>query len=118
MENTDPYQPLLAAMREQELEDQLFLSEAYETLSELNLYNSLYAELVVELAEDLSSIVLSRASDTLAEMELDEEYGRGINMYQVIGALDDYDTDDDPTSLDVALYYIMREKERRILCEE
>ncbi len=118
MDNEKPYRNLLAAMEEQAGQDTQFLHYANKTMEELNLYNSLYAEFVVELTEILAQHALYQGDETASDMEIDEKYGKGINIYCILRALADYEETDEDTCLDAILVLIMREKERLILCEQ
>lgn len=118
MENLDPYRTLLVAMKEQDEEDKQFFERAQSAMEDLNLHNSIAADLVVQLAEDLTEYALTSDLDGLAEMEIDRIYGKGINLYLIVHALNEYEEEDNTEYLDVALAYILREKERRILNEE
>jgi len=117
MEDQAPYRNLFTAMKEQAEQDKVFMERATIALENLNLVNSPYAEMIVSLVEDLADFTLSSGDEPIAELEIDEEYGKGINLYRIAGSLGDYARDDDDEDLDVALAYIFREKERRLLNE-
>lgn len=116
MEDIEPYTRLIKAMKEQSEEDKQFMQRVNTAFEALNLHNSIYAELLVDLAEILTEITIEHQSPA-SELELDEQHGAGINLYSAIGSLYDYLEGDDDVCLDVALAHIFREKERRILNE-
>lgn len=117
MEDQAPYNRLINAMKQQAEEDKEFMEDVQEVFEDLNLHNSIYAELLLELARALTSFSIDGVDDPTSELEIDEYLGKGINLHSAIGSLHDYAKNDDDVNLDVALAYILREKERRILNE-
>jgi hypothetical protein len=118
MEDQAPYRNLMDAMKEQKLRDEQFVIVATTAIQNLNLINSQYAEMLVRLADLLTSFAMEEGEDMSSEFEIDPEYGKGVNLYRIVGALQDYEKDDgDEVNLDLALAYIFREKERRWLNE-
>jgi hypothetical protein len=51
-------------------------------------------------------------------MEIDEKYGKGINLHNILNTLAAYEDSDDEEYLDGALVLIMREKERLAYAKE
>jgi len=116
------FENLLHRAKQQAEEDQLFMQEVYRAFEELNLHNSIYAELLIELAHRLVDYSLSTVDDPGAELELDRDRGMSANLAKALRSLKYYSEPirhggEDEDDLDTALLAIMREKERRILNE-
>lgn len=117
MEDQEPYTRLISAMKQQAKEDKEFMAKVQDTFETLNLHDSITANHVLELAHFLTTCAIDASANPTSELEIDENHGKGINMYQAVGNLYDYIESDQTYNLDSALAWIFREKERRILNE-
>lgn len=122
MEDLEPYGNLIAAMKRQTTEDKIFTNKALVVLEELNLHNSIYAELLIKLAKTLVTYSINSIEDPAGELELDRDRGLSVNIAAAMRALDIYswhsrDGGEQNVDLDAALLAILREKERRIINE-
>lgn len=122
MEDQEPYSRIIKAMIKQEKEDNIFMQKVEAAFEELNLHNSIYAELLIKLAGTLVTYSINSIEDPAGELELDRDRGLSVNIARGIRALKDYSAPlrefgEQMVDLDAALLAIFREKERRILNE-
>jgi len=113
------FENLLNRAKQQAEEDQLFMQEVYNAFENLNLHNSIYAEVLIELAHRLVDYSLSTVDDPGAELELDRDRGMSVNLAKALRSLKYYSEPirqggEEEDDLDTALLAIIREKERRI----
>lgn len=120
MEDYQPYSRIVKAMIRQQREDEVFMTRVQTAFEELNLHNSIYAELLVKLAGTLVTYSINSIEDPAGELELDRDRGMTVNVAAAVRGLKDYSAPlrefgEQIVDLDKSLLAIFREKERRIL---
>lgn len=117
-----PLQNLMNESFRQAQQDEEFLKKVYVAFEELNLHNTIYAEILLKLAEQLREYSLETVFDPANDLELDRDRGAAANITKAMRLLRDYSLSireggEQEYDLNNAIIALVREKERRTLNE-
>lgn len=115
-----PLSDFFSAIKKQSDDDKRLFREMAQSFEELNLHNTIYCELVIELVKRLKDYSIDTVNDPASELELDADRGLSVNIARAMRDLRQYSLPvrsggEVIEDLNDCLLAIFREKERLVL---